>query len=491
MKLLKIVLFNNADSCASKAISSHLFGAFCILVATCGSAPLSASTIQQNSFKSKSPSTYQSLTDEHQRQDPYLKILPMRKRAAVVDELLRDKLDNTLPRLMRRTGIDLWVLTSREYNEDPVLRTMLPSSWINARRQTILVLYDNGTTVERYAIARYAVGDLFQKAWDKEANPDQWQALVALIKSKQPKRIGINQSTHFALADGITATEQALLFKALPDDLSDKVVSAEKLAIAWLETRTEKEMPHYRHLTQVGHKMIATAFSNKVVKPGVTTTDDVVWWLREESRRLKMTNWFHPTVSIQRSDKTDFDQLKAFSDRPKGQVIMPGDLLHVDFGLTYLRLNSDQQQHAYVLRPGETEVPDYLIKALANGNRVQDIFTAEFQLGRTGNQILSIARKKAINEGLKPTIYTHPIGYHGHAAGPTIGMWDNQGDTPVRGDYPLFSDTAYSIELNAATYVEEWGKEIRIMLEEEAFFDGKSVTYLDGRQTALHTIYSK
>ena len=423
--------------------------------------------------------------------DPYERILSMRERAQIVDTLLLDKLENTLPALMRRTGIDLWLITSREYNEDPVLKTMLPSSWINARRQTILVLFDNGKSVERYAIARYAVGDLFEKAWDKEQSPDQWQALVELIQAKNPHKIGINQSTHFALADGITATEQALLINALPKALKTKVISAAPLAIAWLETRTTKEMPYYRHLTQVGHKMIATAFSNKVVTPGVTTTDDVVWWLREESRRLKMTNWFHPTVSIQRSDNASFDQLKAFSDRPKGQVIMPGDLLHVDFGLTYLRLNSDQQQHAYVLRPGETTVPQYLIDALANGNAVQDVFTDEFKEGRTGNEILASARSKAIEAGYKPTIYTHPIGYHGHAAGPTIGMWDNQGNTPVRGDYPLFANTAYSIELNAATHIPEWNKEIRIMLEEEAFFDGKVVRYLDGRQTLFHTIYSK
>lgn len=422
--------------------------------------------------------------------DPYQSILTMEQRAAVIDELLQDKLDNTLPSLMRRTGIDLWVLTSREYNEDPVLRTMLPSSWINARRQTILVLFDNGTTVERYAIARYAVADLFEKAWDKEQNPNQWQALVSLIKSKKPKKIGINQSTHFALADGITATEQALLLNALPQDLRYKVVSAEKLAIAWLETRTQKEMQHYPMLTKIGHKMIKTAFSNDVITPGVTTTDDVVWWLREESRRLKMTNWFHPTVSIQRSDNNNFDQLKAFSDRPKGQVIMPGDLLHVDFGLTYLRLNSDQQQHAYVLRPGESEVPTYLTDALAKGNKVQDLFTNEFRTGRTGNEILSLGRVSAIKKGLTPTIYTHPIGYHGHAAGPTIGMWDNQSATPVRGDYPLYPNTAYSIELNNATDLPEWGKEIRIMLEEEAFFDGNNVIYMDGRQTQFHTIYS-
>ena len=416
------------------------------------------------------------------------KIFTMQKRAAIVDSLLLDKLENTLPSLMRRSGIDMWVLISREYNEDPVLKTMLPATWISARRRTILVLFDNGERVERYAVARYGVSNLFEKAWDKEKTPNQWQGLVELIKAKNPEKIGINQSTHFALADGITVTDKSEFIQALPTDLSNKVTSAEALAIAWLETRTAKEMAYYPELIKIGHQIIAKAFSNKVVSPGKTTTDDVVWWLRNESRRLGLTNWFHPTVSIQRSDNESFDQLKAFSDRPAGQLIMPGDLLHVDFGITYLRLNSDQQQHAYVLRPGEKDAPQYLKQALANANRVQDIFTNEFKLGRTGNEILKTAREKAINEGLKPAIYTHPIGYHGHAAGPTIGMWDSQGGVPVRGDYPLYANTAYSIELNAATFISEWNKEIRIMLEEEAMFDGQKVYYLNGRQTKFHLI---
>ncbi|WP_244732073.1 M24 family metallopeptidase [Psychrosphaera aestuarii] len=416
------------------------------------------------------------------------KIFTMQKRAAIIDSLLLDKLENTLPSLMRRSGIDMWVLISREYNEDPVLKTMLPATWISARRRTILVLFDNGESVERYAVARYGVSNLFEKAWDKEKTPNQWQGLFELIKAKNPKKIGINQSTHFALADGITVTDKTEFIQALPTDLANKVTSAEKLAVAWLETRTAKEMAYYPELIKIGHQIIAKAFSNKVVTPGKTTTDDVVWWLRNESRRLGLTNWFHPTVSIQRSDNESFDQLKAFSDRPAGQLIMPGDLLHVDFGITYLRLNSDQQQHAYVLRPGEKDAPQYLKQALANANRVQDIFTNEFKLGRTGNEILKTAREKVINEGLKPAIYTHPIGYHGHAAGPTIGMWDSQGGVPVRGDYPLYANTAYSIELNAATFISEWNKEIRIMLEEEAVFDGQKVIYLNGRQTKFHLI---
>lgn len=421
------------------------------------------------------------------------RVLPMKQRAALINQMLDDKLSHYLPDMMERQGIDMWVLISREYNEDPVLRTMLPSTWLSARRRTILVLFNpgEGKPLQRFAVARYAVDTLFAKAWDKESQPNQWQRLVELIETLSPKRIAINKSEHFALADGMTATEYLAFMEVLPSELQAKVTSAEKLAINWLETRTELEMQYYPTLIKIGHDIIAQALSNQVVTVGETTTDDIAWWFRDKSKSIGLENWFHPSVSIQRASPEKFDHLTAFSKRASPQTILPGDLIHIDFGLTYLRLNSDQQQHAYVLREGESEAPEYLQKALYNANRLQDIFTGNFAVGRTGNEVLAISRQQAIKEGIKPSIYTHPLGYHGHAAGTTLGMWDSQGGVPVQGDYPLQPNTAYSIELNAATFVPEWGKEVRIMLEENAFFDGKTVSYMDGRQTSFHLISTK
>lgn len=426
-------------------------------------------------------------------QNDYPKILSMRERSEVIDRLLVDKIENTLPQLMRREGIDMWVVVSREYNEDPVIETLLPSTWLAARRRTILVMYDQGEEkgIEALAVARYDVGAAFKSAWNKEEQPDQWARLKEIIEERNPKKIGINKSKHFGLADGIVATDFEEMQAALPKKYQDRIVSAEKLAISWLETRTELEMTIYPQICRIAHEIIAEAFSDRVIQPGVTTTEDVVWWMREKVRALKLQTWFHPTVDVQRADPESFDHLRTFSKRPEKNVIMPGDLLHCDFGITYLRLNTDTQQHAYVLRPGETEAPVYLKKAFANGNRLQDIFTNNFAEGKTGNAVLKESREQAIKEGIKPSIYTHPIGYHGHAAGTTLGMWDSQGGVPVNGDYPLHLNTAYSIELNAATYIKEWDKEIRIMLEEEAYFDQTGVNYIDGRQTELILISSQ
>lgn len=420
----------------------------------------------------------------------HAQVLPLRDQARVIDEILAERLDTVLPPLMQRSGIDLWIVISREYNEDPVLRTMLPATWLNARRRTILVFHRDAASgkVDKLAVARYSVGDRITAAWDMQKFPDQWKALVDLVAKRDPKKIAIDTSADFAHADGLDHTDYLELMQALPETLRSRVVSAQPLAVGWLETRTEREMQIYPQLVAMTHRVIDEAFSEKVITPGITTTDDVVWWLRQKLRDQGIDTWFHPTVAIQRNDAENFDHLKSFIDHPDGEIIRPGDLLHVDFGITYLRLNTDIQQHAYVLRPGETQAPAWLAKALAKANRLQDILTGQFKQGRSGNDILAAALAQAKSEGIKASIYTHPLGSHGHAAGPTIGMWDQQGGVPGSGDYPMNAHTAYSIELNAASDIAEWNKEIRIMLEEDGYFDGTAFRYINGRQTAIHLI---
>jgi Xaa-Pro aminopeptidase len=416
-------------------------------------------------------------------QDPL--ILSQRDQAKVIDDILDDRLKTVLPALMRREGIDMWIVISREYNEDPVIETLLPATWMAARRTTMLVAFDAGADkeVEYLAIARYDVGKTFKRVWDPEHQPDQWAQLAKVVDERNPKKIGVNRSEHFGLADGISANDYDNLKRALPKRHHEHIVSAERLAIAWLETRSEKEMVLYQNICRIAHDIIQQGFSDKVIHAGVTTTDDVVWWYREKIKEMKLDTWFHPSVSIQRNESD-----VIFTKRPQPVVIMPGDLLHVDFGITYLRLNTDTQQHAYILKPGETEAPDFLVKALARGNKLQDLLTRNFVKGKTGNEILAETRKQAIDQGLTPSIYTHPIGYHGHAAGPTIGLWDMQSGVPHNGDYPLFENTAYSIELNVTVYAIEWKKEIQIKLEEDGYFDATGFRYIDGRQTSLITI---
>ncbi|HEY5691458.1 MAG TPA: M24 family metallopeptidase [Cyclobacteriaceae bacterium] len=402
----------------------------------------------------------------------YATVLSQREQAKVIDELLDDRLRNMLPALMKREGFDMWIVMSREYNEDPIIKTFLPATWMAARRTTMLVMFDKGNEMEYLAVARYDVGKVFKRAWNPEEQPDQWARLGKIIEERNPKKIGVNKAANWGHTDGLTANDYDNLLKVLPKKLQSNVVSAEKLAVAWLETRSNLEMAIYPQICRIAHQIIAEGFSDQVIQPGVTSTDDLVWWYREKIKEMKLDTWFHPSVDIQRNGTVD-------------NIIRLGDFLHVDFGITYLRLNTDTQEHAYILKFGETEAPAYLREAFKKGNRLQDIFTNNFKEGRTGNEVLAASRKQAIDEGITPSIYTHPIGYHGHAAGTTLGQWDMQGGVPGTGDYPLHLNTAYSIELNCTVNLPEWKKEVKIALEEDAYFDERGVNYIDGRQTEI------
>ena len=407
-------------------------------------------------------------------------VLELKERAAVFDRWLKLRLETVLPEIMRREAIDMWVVICREYEEDPVYLTLVPYSSMAARRLSILVFFDKGKEgLERLSVSRYGIGD-FYKAMYEPGKADQWERLAQVITERNPKRIGIDESDTFAFGDGLSASHKAKLVKALGPELGKRLVSAERLAVGWLERRTPDELEIYVHIVGIAHEIVAGAFNRNVITPGVTTTENVVWWMRERVAELKLGTWFQPSLSIQRP---------ASSPQKDGRVIHRGDLLHCDFGLTYIGLNTDTQQHAYVLKEGEDDAPQGLKAALAQGNRLQDILIGEFREKRTGNEILAAALKKAKDEGLKPSIYTHPLGFHGHAAGPTIGLWDMQSGVPGLGDYPLYFDTVHSIELNVRAAVPEWGnQEVQIALEQDAAFTRAGTFFIDGRQTKLHLI---
>ncbi len=419
-------------------------------------------------------------------------ILSEEERAEVIDEILNERFNVLLPELMDRSGLDMWILISREYNEDPVLRTMLPATWLNARRRTILLFYRDkvNNKIEKLAVARYDVGKNISSAWDKENEPDQWKRLVQLIEERSPKKIGLNFSKDHNIADGLDKTDYDEFLQNLPKQYASRVVSAEQLAVRWIETRTEREMVIYNQLVSITHDIIDEAFSEKVITPGITTTSEVEWWMRQKVTDLGLETWFHPTVDVQRSNEELVGHLYSFSGRPDQMVIQPGDLLHCDFGITYLRLNTDCQELAYVLKPGEKEAPEFLIKGLQDGNRVQDYLTKNMISGRTGNEILRTSLEQAKAGGLQPAIYTHPLGSYGHSAGTTIGMWDSQGGV-MKDDgenYPLNPNTVYAIELNTTINIPQWNRDIRIMLEEAGFYGPEGFRYVNGRQTELFLI---
>lgn len=409
-------------------------------------------------------------------------LLPLREQARLRDAWLAQRLDTVVPALMREQGVDMWVLIAREYVEDPVVDTMLDARSMHARRRTILVFYDpgEGKPVERLTVSRYGLAGMFAPVWQPESQPDQWKRLAEVVAERNPQKIALNISEQTALADGLTHSQHEGFIAALPEELRSRIVPAGPLAIGWLESRIPAEMEVYPSIVRTAHAIIAEALSDAVITPGTTTAEDVQWWMRDKVSALGLGTWFHPSLAIFRAGQT--------GELTGDAVIQPGDMLWTDFGIKYLGLNTDTQHLAYVLKPGESDAPAGLKAGLAAANAVQDALTAEFRVGRSGNDMLAAARARAIALGYQPSIYSHPIGFHGHGAGPAIGFWDNQQPTPA-GDYLVRASTAWSIELAVTNNVPEWGNQaVSFRTEEDMFFDGEGVSYLDGRQSAFHLI---
>ncbi len=411
-------------------------------------------------------------------------ILPEQQRAKVMNEILEWRLEHIVPELMRREGIDMWVIICREYNEDPVYMSMVPEPTMAARRTSILIFHDKGDEgVKRLTGSFYGMGKWY-KAMYTDKTKDQIVNLADYIKEQDPKKVGINESATWAFGDGLSASFKARLVKALGSEYSKRLVSAENLCVGWLETRSPRELSIHRHICGIAHDIIAEFFSNRIIIPDITTTEEVVWWIRQKYTDLGLEAWFQPSVSIQRSKK------EAAKYPDKNTVIRRGDLLHCDIGIVYLGLCTDTQQNAYVCKIGEEDAPKGLKEALRLGNRLQDIVMAEHKFGRTGNEVLKSSLQKAKAEGLNPSVYCHPLGIHGHAAGFVVGLWNRQDGVPVRGDYPLYYNTCYAIEMNNIYEVPEWdGQSIRMGLEEGGVYTKKDgCKFIDGRQIKLYII---
>lgn len=413
----------------------------------------------------------------------------LREQADVQQSWVQARLERVLPPLMRKHGIAMWLVICREYNEDPVYFSLIGPTNFAARRRTIFVFFDRGPErgVERLALGGGSHGGLYTVYRDP-ANPQreiygdvQWEVLRQIIDERKPKTIGVNISHTHAFSDGLSAGEWEQLQAALGAEHLKRVVRAENLPLELISLRLPEMMPYYRRMMETVHTLLRRAFSNEVITPGKTTDQDVIWWLREETRKLGFGTWFHPSVRVQQA-----------ANVAEGQpvIIERGDVLWCDFGLTAMRLNTDTQHMGYVMKPGETAPPAGIVAAFQQGHRMQDILMEEMRPGRSGNEVLAAALQKVKAAGIAGSIYSHPVGDHGHGAGPLIGLWDRQQGVPGRGDTVLLPNTWFSIELSAQVPVPEWGgKALFVGLEEDAQLDENGVMrWIYRRQPELYLV---
>jgi Xaa-Pro aminopeptidase len=410
-------------------------------------------------------------------------VLPVREQARVVNDLLAKRFETVLPAVMRETGFDMWIIICNEDNHDPVFTTIIPwECW--APILQMVVFYDRGDRVERINISLTWMQGLMDDVWTLESPEDQWTMLRRVVAERNPKRIGINVSDTIWAADGLTASLRDKLVSTLGAELSARLESSEALAIRWLEAKTADEMAPYHHACKIGHAIIAKVFSSSTITPGVTQIEDLRWAYYQITNDLGLPVSFPPFYRIVRSNAAK--AIWGENDR----TIRPGDMLHCDVGVKYLRQITDHQELAYVLKPGETDAPQGLRDGMAVANRLQDVFTEAWGEGLSGNEILKRALTRAKEVGIaKPKIYSHSLSFFLHEPGPLMGLPWEQENTAARGEVRMSYDTTYTVELGATCPVPEWGgQEVNFALEQDAAFLRGGIEYLDGRQTAFHLI---
>ena len=423
----------------------------------------------------------------------YQPLPTLRDQAAEQQDWLTMRLERVLPQLMADYDVRMWILSMREYAEDPVFWSITSPTTFAARRRSIYVITrrDDGT-LERLALGGTSQGGVFEAFRSTRPAPtqptaelvgnEQWRLLRELVEDRDPENIVLNIDPTWAFSDGLHSGEAEELLGALGEEFAVRVKREPRLAMNYIALRLPEMMPRYRRIQESVHALISEAFSSAVITPGQTTTEDVVWWMRQKLQDLGYSTWFHTSVDVQRAGEV-----------PEGGpvVIQPGDLIWTDFGVVAMNLHTDTQHLGYVLREGETDVPAGLKQCLANSNRLQDILLSHMVPGRTGNAILSHTLSDMASEGIDGTVYTHPIGDHGHGAGPLIGRWDAQEGVPVRGDAVLLPSTWHSIELQATTEIPEWGgKSASCRQEEEAYLDvGGDRHWAFRRQSSFHLVW--
>ena len=417
-------------------------------------------------------------------------VLSIRDRAALVYRITAKRLDTLIPRMMRETGLDMWIVCCNEDNLDPLFETMIPYENWNPITQ-ILVFFDQGPAkgIERLNVARTDTQGLFKNAWDAAAfdtkkGESQWDALGRVVRERDPKTIGLNEGEVQWAAGGLTSVLKRRIVEAVGPKYAARLKSAEPLATLWAETLLDEEVEIMERGAALSRSIIADMFSVKVITVGQTTAEDLRWyyWQRVADLGLKVS--FSPFVSIRGRSPKDVEKWGK-----DDKIIRPGDILHCDVGIKYMRWNSDHQEVAYVLRPGEADAPETFKKLMAEANRLQDIYVGEFKAGLTGNELLGNILKKAREAGIPgPRVYSHSLGYFLHEPGPLIGLPWEQVNNVGRGDVKLVPMSTFVCELSVTGPVLEWGMDFRVPLEQDILFDGERAFFLSGRQTAFHLI---
>jgi Xaa-Pro aminopeptidase len=400
------------------------------------------------------------------------------KRWERMNQIRQEKFDLVLPEVMRENNVDMWITVNREGFEDPLTEDF-GKGYVGSYGYYVFTDRGNGR-IER---AILGVGTALVEdngAYDIIGDAAD---LKAFVEERNPQSIALNYARHIGAADGLSYTSFQKLSEELGAPYTERFVSAEKLASDFRSRRVASEIAAFAWAGEMSRNIAERAFSNEVITPGKTTLADVAWWMREQQFEMSLgTSFGMPSVYI-----TGPDGFVALSN---DHVIQQGDFLAIDWGVGYLNFYTDMKRHAYVLKDGETHLPESIQQAFDNGRAVRDILKNNIKAGRTAGDTYELLNEKINSSGFKvmenfnqPTddpdivdviIGCHSVGNLGHGIGPSIA-WFN----PERMTYMIKPTNLFSIELFAYTAIPEWGgKKLRIPLEDDAIVTERGVEWL-------------
>ncbi|MEO6391698.1 MAG: M24 family metallopeptidase [Pyrinomonadaceae bacterium] len=415
------------------------------------------------------------------------RLLSQRQQMDVREGWLKQRFDLLAP-MMKKHKVDMWIVVNEEFHSDPVTDFIVPPIPMVGRRD-FFVFINQGDKLERYAIVRYQEERLKNHyTMLSPPNAEIGATIKKLVEERDPQSIALNYKGTRGAAVGLTYDAYQFLANAVGDKFEKRFVPAQTLITDFLDTRLPDELEHFRTAVLATDVITRRAFSNEVITPGKTTVGDVRWWMMQQLNDLGVTTWFQADLRVQR--RTQPGQSSGAGTflevATESVVLQRGDVIHVDFGMTYMGLNTDWQKMGYILLPGEKAVPAGLQAALKNTNRLQDILFSFARPGMTGAEVYEKTMARCQAEGIKAMIYSHPVGAQGHGLGASIDFRR----TAIPGQEERIRPGSYlAVELNTATPIPEWNNQsVTMMAEDDAYMTETGYQWFRPRQTEFYII---
>ncbi len=425
-------------------------------------------------------------------QRPATSLLPWSEQIRIREGWLTERHALLLP-MMRRHEIDMWIVVNEEFHDDPVVPYVAPPRPYTGNRDFFVFIDGGDQGLKKYAITSYTeenLGRFFDAPFTEPRPPAA--TLRSLYEQYRPTRIGLGIGGRRGQTRTLGHDAHTFLVEAMGPEASARFASAGLLIEEYLDTRLPSELEHYRTAVALTEEIVARALSPAVITPGRTTVGDVRRALYDALWHAGVRTWFQPDLRVQRASGDVATSRGFLAVAPESTRLEPGDLVHIDFGISYMGFDTDWQKMAYLLKAGETDAPPGLKAAMANTNTLQDaLMQRHARPGLTAGAVFNATMAEMRQRGIEAMIYSHPVGAQGHGLGASIDFRSGlRTDTVTQGSR-LRPGSYISIELNTATAVPEWGgKKVFVMMEDVAHLTNEGYRFFRPRQEKFFLIPS-